>query len=180
MANETLARRYANAVFAVAQERSSAQRVGDDLEALAKAIDSNVETQRFFTAPIVDRYTKEAAIAKAFEGKVDEVALHALLLLVRKHRETLLGQLLVQYRALQMQARGAEPLTVTSAQPLAEAELRALVERLEQIYGKKFDATATVDPNAIGGVRITMGDRRVDGTVAGRLEELTRVLFATN
>jgi len=180
MANETLARRYANAVFAVAQERSSAQRVGDDLEALAKAIDSNAETQRFFTAPIVDRYKKEAAIAKALEGQVDEVALHALLLLVRKHRETLLGQLLAQYRALQMQARGAEPLTVTSAQPLADAELRALVERLEQIYGKKFDATATVDPSAIGGMRITMGDRRVDGTVAGRLEELTRVLFATN
>lgn len=180
MANETLARRYANAVFAVAQERSTAPRVGDDLEAIAKAIDSSAQTQRFFTAPIVDRYQKEAALSKAFAGKVDDVALHALLLLVRKHRETLLGELLAQYRALQMQARGAEPLTVTSAQPLNEAELRALVERLEKIYGKKFDATANVDPSAIGGVRITMGDRRVDGTVAGRLEELTRALFATN
>lgn len=180
MPNETLARRYANAVFSVAQERSKVERVGDDLQTLAEAIGSNEETSRFFTAPIVDRYQKEAAIAKAFDGKVDEVALHALLLLVRKHRETLLGELLAQYRALQMQARGAEALTVTSARPLADGELRALVERLEKIYGKKFDATATVDPSAIGGVRITMGDRRVDGTVAGRLEELTRALFATN
>ena len=180
MASERLAHRYAVAVFAVAQERSSVERVGSDLEALAKAIDSSVETSRFFTAPIVDRYQKEAALAKAFEGKVDEVALHALLLLVRKHREALLGELLAQYRILQMQARGAEPLTVTSAKPLADDELRAFVERLEKIYGKKFDATANVDPSAIGGVRITMGDRRVDGTVAGRLEELTRVLFATN
>ncbi len=180
MANETLARRYANAVFAVARERSTTQRVGSDLEMLAKAIESDAETQRFFTAPIVDRYQKEAAIAKAFDGKVDDVALHALLLLVRKHRETLLGELLAQYRVLQMQARGAEPLTVTSAQALTDGDLRALVERLEKIYGKKFDATANVDPSAIGGVRITMGDRRVDGTVAGRLEELTRTLFATN
>jgi F-type H+-transporting ATPase subunit delta len=85
-----------------------------------------------------------------------------------------------QYDALQLQARGEEPLTITSAKQLSADELRSLVSRLEKLYGKKFSVTQTVQPNLIGGVRIMMGDRRIDGTVEGRLEELTRTLFAKN
>lgn len=180
MANERLARRYATAVFSVARDRKAVDRIGDDLQTLSDGIYAEATTARFFTAPIIDRYQKEDALAKAFGGKVDDVALHALLLLVRKHRESLLREIVAQYRALQMQARGAELLTLTSARPLSESELRALVGRLEKIYGKTFDVNAVVDPNAIGGVRITMGDRRIDGTVDGRLEELTRTLFSKN
>ena len=180
MPNEKLARRYATAVFEVAAERDAVERIGRDLHALRDAIAADETTARFFAAPIVDRYEKERALAAAFDGKVDDVALHTLLLLVRKHREALLPELLVQYDALQTQARGLEPLSLATAKPMSDADLRALVARLEAIYGKKFDVTASVDPSAIGGVRITMGDKRVDGTIAGRLDDLSRALFAQN
>jgi F-type H+-transporting ATPase subunit delta len=178
MANETLARRYAMAVFSLATDRGAVERIGLDLQAMADAIYSDETTSQFFVAPVIDRYAKERAFTNAFAGKVDEIALHTLLLLVRKHRESLLRETIAQYRALQQQARGYEPLTVTSARPLAADELRSTVARLEKVYGKKFDVTQRDSPDLIGGMRITMGDRRIDGTVAGRLEELARTLFA--
>ncbi len=180
MANETLARRYATAVFSLASENGSTERVGKDLSVMAKAINEDTATKEFFVAPIVDRGDKEKALFAAFNGKVDEVALNTLLLLVRKRRETLLDQLLAEYRKLELQARGAEPLTITTARELPQSELRSMVERLEQLYKKKFDVTVRRDASLIGGVRIAMGDRLIDGTVAGRLEELSRTLFATN
>ena len=123
---------------------------------------------------------EEGVLVATFESRVNEVALHALLLLVRKRRETLLQPIVTEYRKLQRAARGEEALTVTSARPLPDAELNALVARLEQTFGKKFDVTRVVDPRTIGGVRVLMGDRRIDGTVAGRLENLARNLFAPN
>ena len=55
---------------------------------------------------------------------------------------------------------------------------RAIADRLQRTYSTAFDVTQKVDPELIGGLRITMGDRRIDGTVAGRLDELSRTLFA--
>ncbi len=127
---------------------------------------------------MIDRKEKERILQSTFAGKVHEIALNALLLLVRKRRESLLAEIARQYGALQMQARGAQPLTITSAKELSYEELRAMVGRLETTYEKKFEVTQRVDPSLIGGVRIMMGDRRIDGSIEGRLQELSRTLFA--
>jgi F-type H+-transporting ATPase subunit delta len=131
----------------------------------------------FFTSPVVARTDKEKTLSGAFSGKVGEIALHTLLLLVRKRRETLLPELVTEYGKIEQASRGVEPLTITSARAIAGDELKPLVERLERTYGKKFEANVKLDPSLIGGVRIAMGDRVIDGSVSGRLEELTRTLF---
>jgi F-type H+-transporting ATPase subunit delta len=103
-----------------------------------------------------------------------------MLLLVRKRREGLLRQIVREYGALELAARGLEPLTITSAKPLEAAELRQLVAQLEKTYDRKFEVTQRVQPDLIGGVRILMGDRRIDGSVEGRFAELARTLMARN
>jgi F-type H+-transporting ATPase subunit delta len=178
MANETVARRYAVAVFQLADEAHAVDAVGADLHVLRGAIYEDQTSKGFFLSPVIDRKEKERVLSSVFSGKLHDIALHTLLLLVRKRREALLGEIVRQYDALQMQARGEEPLSITSARELSTAELGSMVERLERLYGKKFSVTQTVKPNLIGGVRIMMGDRRIDGSVEGRLEELTRTLFA--
>jgi F-type H+-transporting ATPase subunit delta len=179
MANEKLARRYATAVFALATEQGAVDRIGDDLDAMVSALGSGM-AHDFFVAPIVDRREKERVLLETFGPRVHEVSLHTLLLLVRKRREAILDAVMAEYRKLQLAARGEEALIVTSARELSHDELEALVSRLERLYARKFDATQVVDRDAIGGVRILMGDRRIDGTVAGRLEALSRTLFATS
>jgi F-type H+-transporting ATPase subunit delta len=178
MANETLARRYALAVFQLAQQAGRIEAVGNDLSAIGRAVGEDAATREFFVSPVIDRADKEKALVNAFNGRVDEIALHTVLLLVRKRRETILDEVITEYRKLELAARGLEPLTVITARELPESELRSLVDGLERVYNKKFDVTVRRDPSLIGGVRVAMGDRRIDGTVAGRLEELSRTLFA--
>jgi len=180
MANETLARRYAQAVFDLAQEQSSVDAVGGELATLRDAILTDAQTRAFFIAPIIDRKVKERALTAAFAGKTQELALHTVLLLVRKRREPLLAEVVRQYQQLEMTARGAQPLTVTSALQLTPHQLNELVGDLERRYGTRFEVAQQVDPNLIGGVRIMMGDRRIDGSVAGRLDELSRELLGAS
>ncbi len=176
MVNQTLARRYARAVSSLAAEQQAADRVGSDLSTIADAIAGSAEAHEFFMSPVIPKPDKERLFAEAFEGKLQPIALHTLLLLVRKRREQLLPALVAEYFALQRAARGAQTLTLTSARALDRAESAGLLARLERIYGKKFEATEVVDPSLIGGLRIMMGDRRIDATISGRLEALARDL----
>jgi F-type H+-transporting ATPase subunit delta len=177
--NRTLARRYAIAAIGVASQRSAVKRVGADLAAVAEAIGRHGLVHDFFVAPIIERPEKERVLTQAFENRIDPVALHTLLLLVRKRREALLGAIVEEYLALERAARGEETMALESARALDAAEYRHLIERLERLYGKKFEVTQRVDADLIGGLRLLIGDRRIDATVAGRLDALARQLHTT-
>lgn len=179
MMNRTLARRYATAVYALAAEGNAVDAVGADLERVVDAIEGDETVAQFFTAPIIDRAEKERVLASAFEGCVGDVALHTLLLLVRKRREALLRGVLEEYRGLVLAARGVAEATIVSARPLSEQELRETTERISRIYGTRLQARLVVRPDLVGGIRVVVGDRVVDGTVAGRLEALARSLELT-
>jgi F-type H+-transporting ATPase subunit delta len=178
--NQTLARRYANAIVMLAREQNAVERVGVDLSTLSELIGSTARAREFFESPVVDRPSKERLLEQVFNGKVHAIALHALLLLVRKRREPLLRAIVAQYLALERAAHGVETLTLQSARTLDRGEYARLIARLETAYGKKFEVTEVVDPSLIGGLRIIMGDRRIDASVSGRLNSLARELFASN
>ena len=177
MADETLARRYAQAVFDLASENEKVAQVGRDLRVAWDGMQEEESVVRFFYAPVIDRREKQKVLVDAFRGKVEDIALHTLLLLVRKRRERLLPELLRQYGKLEQQARGVETLHVRSARRLPADELKTLVERLSKVYGKTFEVQQYVEPNLLGGVRIRIGDVAIDGTVSGKLDELRRTLL---
>lgn len=175
MPNEKLARRYATAVFQLAQEAGKVQPVRHDLHTFVEALDRDETVRRFFRSPVVDRKEKETIVAQAF-AKLDPIALHTVLLLIRKRRESLAETIVEQFDVLEREARGAQELRVVSARPLAQNELDTLVQRLSAAYRTKFDVTQSVDPSLIGGIRISMGDRLIDGTIAGRLDDIALLL----
>jgi F-type H+-transporting ATPase subunit delta len=178
MQNETLARRYATAVLNLAKAAGTIDAVGRDLSLAADAIYGTDDVRRFYLSPVFGRKKKEDVLFGVFGGRLSEIALHTLLLLVRKRREALLQPIVREYLKLALENAGKESLEIVSARELAPNELSAIVVRLSRSYGKTFDVTQRTDPSLLGGVRITVGDRRIDGSLAGRIDALARDLFA--
>jgi len=174
--SQKVARRYAVAIAMLAREQNVAERVGNDLGFFSETLMQPGRIRDFFVAPVISRPDKERVLSEIFDGKVHPVALHALLLLVRKRRESFLPAIVDQYLELRRAAEGRQRVTLESARSLGRSEYEALVRRLEQMYGKTFEVTEVVNPELIGGVRLVMGDRRIDGSISGRLEALARDL----
>jgi len=65
---------------------------------------------------------------------------------------------------------------VRCATALSDGELERLREALSRKYGKEVHLNTIVDPTIIGGLKISIGDDVIDGTIAGRLEDARRQL----
>ena len=69
---------------------------------------------------------------------------------------------------------------VTSAVPLTDSELTALVASLEQSLSKKVKVDAHVDPEILGGLVVKVGNRIADQSVTTLLAELREQLLAAS
>ena len=75
-------------------------------------------------------------------------------------------------QAIVAEARDRVVAVVQTATPLTPAQSTALAARLQQGYGRKISINQVLDPSLLGGVRITVGDDVIDGTVRARLDDL--------
>ena len=63
---------------------------------------------------------------------------------------------------------------VTTAVALTEAQAQALKERLEKISGKTVLLTQKTDSTILGGIRVELEGKQLDGTVQERLSSLKK------
>jgi F-type H+-transporting ATPase subunit delta len=76
--------------------------------------------------------------------------------------------------------RGPETLAaqVTSAVPLTAEEQTAFRQRIAATYGDRVDVAFRVDAAVLGGAIVQVGDKIIDGSVAGKLNALHSRLVA--
>lgn len=178
MLNLQLVRKYAKAIFEIAQEEDKPVAYGDELKAAREGIESVPQAMEFFSNPQIDPKLKKELLQKCFKKELSKDVYHFLLLLVDKHRFVLFPAIVDEYRALSNEARGILIADVTTATAASKKQQKAIADKLEQVTGKKVELRLHEDKSLIGGVVVKIGDRRIDGSVAGRLETMKRKLLA--
>jgi F-type H+-transporting ATPase subunit delta len=69
-------------------------------------------------------------------------------------------------------ATGRLVAVVQTARPLSAAQADAVGRRLETAYGRKIALNQVIEPDLVAGLRITVGNDVIDGTVRSRLDDL--------
>ncbi len=179
MLKDSIALRYSTALFGLAKERGELAPVTAELDSFVAALASDAELHNFFTSPVVDRRVKEQILHSVLDGRAGELTLNFILILVRKHRENLIGIVARQMHEMLDREAGREPAAVGTPMPLGAAMLAELQERLSKVYGRTVIPQTKLTPELLGGLVVQVGDRYVDASVSGKLEELRRHLLAT-
>lgn len=170
----SVARPYARALFAAAADRS--ETVLADLDRAAELLARNPDLAAFLNHPGVAGGPKREVLGDALRADVDELTLHFLLLLVDRRRLGAFADILRAYRALVEEAQGTGRGVIESSRPLGPREVAALERAVSAWAGRRVSLVADVRPELLGGARVILGDRVVDGSMAGRLQQLGRRL----
>jgi len=167
------ARRYSEALLALAPDERSVASLRTSLEKLAPVFDR--VTIASLRDPSVPTKQRVEALSSALAG--EPVTVRSLLvLLLESDRIALVPQIVLAFGDLVDRREGIAKARITTAVPLGESDQRELVRRLERESGRRLRATFAVDPTLIGGAKVQIGDHLIDSSVHAKLIALGRQL----
>lgn len=178
----TIARPYAEAVFALARDADSLAPWASLLR-LASAVVADRTLAASLDNPNLTAGDKESLLLSVLAPELQRLSLdhdgrNFLRVLVEGERISLLPYIADVFDVLKNEAEGVASAQITTAFPLDDTTLGEIKAALERRFGKKIDATVDVDRELIGGARIAVGDRVIDVSVQGQLAAMATQLRA--
>lgn len=171
----TLARPYAVAAYRLAKEQNSQNRWSEMLMLLA-GVAADPDMGSAIASPKLTGSQIEQMFVKICGDKLDAGGLNLVKLLVEYNKLSLLPAISEMFEALKAEDGGVEQATIISATGLSQAQIKALIDPLEQRFKKKIEPQFAVDPELIGGVKIVVGDAVIDASVRSQLQGLAYTL----
>ncbi|MEE8137707.1 MAG: ATP synthase F1 subunit delta [Thermoanaerobaculia bacterium] len=163
---------YADSLLELAEDQGVAETILEELAGLVEMLDANAGIEGFFISPLVDMEGRREALDRALGGRASDLLLDTLQVMNRKGRLGLVRALAEAYwRALE-ELRGEVEVQVTTAVPLGEEIRQRLAESTSGLTGRKARLIEQVDPALLGGMVITIGDRKIDTSVATELQKM--------
>lgn len=177
MSQSIVAKRYAQALFELAQQNNKLDAVGGDLKELVKVVQSTPELLELLTAPKISSDRKKSIIAELFANAAEEVV-NTLKLLVDTKRIHEVVAVAEDYATLAAEAQGKAQAVVYSTRELSDEERESISQAFAKRVGKESLAiTNEIDPSLLGGIRVQIGNHIYDSTVLNKLARLERELI---
>ena len=169
-ASQAAARRYARALLDVALEKGAADEVRRALEGAVALLEGNRELLAVLAHPAVAAERKKKIAAALWKEK--GLVARLLELLAERDRILLVPALAETYVSLLNAHRHVVAALAVSAAPFEEEQRGALTDAIGRATGMGVELETRVEPEVLGGVRVSMAGRVYDGTVRARLRAL--------
>ncbi|MFD2446773.1 F0F1 ATP synthase subunit delta [Bacillus sp. CGMCC 1.16607] len=177
MSNSTVAKRYALALFQLSKENNLLDQMEEELRVVKEVLTHSSDLTAVLKSPKVSIAKKKEIIKESF-SQVNSFVLNTLMILIDRHREDQIADVVNYFVELSNEERGIAEATVYSIRPLTEAEQEGLSATFAAKVGKKsLRIENIVDSELLGGIKLRIGNRIFDGSLRGKLERLERKLL---
>jgi F-type H+-transporting ATPase subunit delta len=173
----TVARPYAEAAFKLADEAGALARWSEMLAGLA-AVAADPRVRQAAADPRLSDAERAGLFITILGGRLSGDAENFVRVLAQNDRLALLPEIREQFEALKNDREGVVEASLQSAFELTQAQLKDIVARLEKKTGRKVRPHVSVDRELIGGVKIVLGDKVIDGSARAQLAALEAALKA--
>jgi F-type H+-transporting ATPase subunit delta len=175
--NEYVDRRYALALYQVAEEKGKVEQFVDELKNVAGLINNDKDFQLLIQHPQVSTSNKKKMFEDLFKNKIESDVLSFLGLLIEKGRIRELESMLSQMEKIYLEKHNTSIARVVTVLPLLEEEKSELIDKLQKKYNKKILLQEELDSDILGGVYVWIDNEVIDGTVRSKIEEMKKLML---
>jgi F-type H+-transporting ATPase subunit delta len=176
MRDRKVATRYAGALLTSAKEAGVLEGVAESYAALLDLQLGQTELRVFLESPQVRTEEKKELLQTVFGPRIEPLLLNFVFLLIDKNRMENFRDIGEEFADLVEREAGVMRARVTTAVALPADLEQQLRDKLAGLTGKTMILEKRVDPAVIGGVKVVMGDKILDGTVRTNLDLLRKTL----
>lgn len=180
MIEKTIARRYARALFLLAQEQNQLEDIASQVQAFAELLESDSRLFEILADRFIDLNARKKVVSEiAQKINLNKDVLCFLHLLIHKGRMQLFFEVVSLFEQLVLDGLGKVKARIVSAVELKRDSMEQIEEFVKQKTGKKVIAAFEVDPHLIGGVAVEFEGSYYDGSVRNDLNRLSQKLAQT-
>jgi F-type H+-transporting ATPase subunit delta len=147
-----------------------------DLKSAALKIAENEEARKYLLDGRVTLADKKKALRLIFEDFISARTYNFIYLLIKSEKLEYFDEIIRLAEKQSYQAAELTEITVESVVPLTAEQNEAI----EKIIGRQLQAKVFLrhylKPELIGGLRLTIGDRVIDSSIAGKIIRLREVI----
>ena len=163
---------YAEALFEVALEENKVDLFLDEINFVTETLKLHSELYELFKSPLIRVEEKKNIVKEVFSGKLSKEMNNFLKVIMDKRRGSSIEQIKWEYERIVNDHKGIVEAVAITAIPLADKEKIILQNKLTSLTEKTVKLTNEIDEKVVGGVLVKIGDKVIDGTIKGRLEEI--------
>ena len=172
----TTSKEYAEALFELAAGEQVLEETSAGLVTVISALRQTPEYRSLLASAAIGKADRLKALDDAFAGKVPNVLMGVLRMMVSRGHIGSLDNMAREYEELSRQFRGESTARILSAVPIRETEAMAIRTELEKRFGHTVVVQCEVDPSLIGGIRVEVDGRVIDGSIRNKLEQIKDVM----
>lgn len=170
-----LERQGVRTALLVAQAEGQLDDVEDQLFRVGRLVNAHGDLRTALGDKRVPLEARQRLLVGLLQGRAHRttVSLAKRAVLARRHS---FDETLEEYLGLVAELRNRGVATVEVARPLTPEQTRRLRAALRDQMGREVTLHVVLDPAVVGGVRVSVGDEVIDGTVAARFDDARRQL----
>ena len=170
---------YGLALYDLAKSEGLTEQILKELSVLRQSFEEEPDFLKLLHTPALSKQERCDILDASFRGKLQPYLLNFLKILTEKGYIHHFSHCCDAYRDQYNRDHGILPVTAVTAVPMTDAQQKRLKEKLEALTGKTVELHSRIDPSCLGGVRLDYDGKRVDGSVANRLESVRKMLKNT-
>lgn len=175
MTTSEVIRTYARVLFDLANAADAVDAADEGMRAVVEALSSSMELREVLSDSAIPGDKKREIMRDIFTGVSPEVVSVATLVVERGVAASL-GDIHRAFAEIAEAERGIVVAEVTTAIALTDSTRKLLIDKLTSALGRPVSLRERVDGSIIGGIRINVAGRVLDGSLLSQLDAMRATL----
>lgn len=170
---------YGSALYDLAFDEKLDGEILDQLRLLSDSFAQEPDFLKLLSSHNLSKQERCQILDDSFSGKLHPYVVNFLKILTERNYIRQFDHCLAAYLEHYNVHHNILPVTAVTAIALSKEQSERLTQKLTDMTGKTIQLTNRLDPRCLGGVRLDFDGKRLDDTVAHRLDDLRSLLRNT-